>query len=62
MYGDKIAELRQARSLTQYQFAPKVGIKRAALSHYENNRREPDYKTLIRIADFFKVTVDYIIR
>jgi len=37
-----------------------LGISRAALSHYEKGRREPDYDTLITIADFFKVSLDYL--
>ncbi|MBD0381239.1 helix-turn-helix domain-containing protein [Paenibacillus sedimenti] len=62
MYGDKIAALRRARSMTQEQLASSLGLLRVSISHYENNRREPDYRTLIKIADFFKVTTDYIIR
>lgn len=31
-----------------------------ALSHYENNRREPDYDTIRKIADFFGVSIDYL--
>jgi transcriptional regulator with XRE-family HTH domain len=59
-YGNRIAQLRDEKRLTQEELAQKVGINRAALSHYENNRREPDYETLQRIATFFHVSIDYL--
>lgn len=59
-YGHRIAGLRDERKLTQEELANKVGITRAALSHYENNRREPDYETIRNIADFFGVSIDYL--
>lgn len=61
MLGDKIAELRELRRLTQEELAEKIGITRAALSHYEKNRREPDNATLGRFADFFGVTIDELL-
>ncbi|KQX51996.1 XRE family transcriptional regulator [Paenibacillus sp. Root444D2] len=60
-YGDRIALLREKRGLTQEELSNKIGISRAALSHYETNRREPDYETINKIANFFNVTVDYLL-
>ena len=60
-YGDRIALLRNEAGLTQGELAKVVGISRAALSHYEKNRRQPDYKTLTEIAKYFNVSVDWII-
>lgn len=57
---NRIAELRQSRHYTQDEMAAMLGISRAALSHYEKGRREPDYATLIKIADLFQVSLDYI--
>jgi transcriptional regulator with XRE-family HTH domain len=59
--GDKIAALREKRGLTQEDLAAKIGISRASLSHYEKNRREPDYTTMTKLADFFHVSVDYLL-
>ena len=59
--GHRIAKLREKRGLTQGNLAEKIGISRASLSHYETNRREPDYDTLEKIADFFNVSVDYLL-
>lgn len=59
-YGHRIAKLRNDQCLTQEELASKVGITRSALSHYENNRREPDYETIQKFADFFQVTIDFL--
>lgn len=59
--ANKIGYLREKRGITQEQLANMVGISRAALSHYEKGRREPDYDTLSKIADFFKVSIDYLV-
>ncbi|MGG1249937.1 helix-turn-helix transcriptional regulator [Brevibacillus agri] len=60
-YGERISELRTRLKLTQDELAKRLGITRAALSHYEKDRREPDYATLQKIADFFEVQVDYLL-
>jgi transcriptional regulator with XRE-family HTH domain len=59
--GDRIANLREKRGLTQEELSSKLGISRAALSHYETNRREPDYETLRNIANYFDITLDYLL-
>lgn len=59
--GEKIAGLREKRGFTQGDLAAKLGISRASLSHYEKNRREPDYATLTKLADYFQVSVDYLL-
>ncbi len=60
LFGNRISSLRMARGLTQEEMATAVGITRASLSHYEKNRRSPDYDTLNKFANFFQVTVDYL--
>lgn len=59
--GSRIAKLREDRGWTQEQTAGKLGISRAALSHYEKNRREPDTDTLTKFADLYQVTIDYLV-
>lgn len=58
-YGDRIALLREKRGLTQEELSIKIGISRASLSHYETSRREPDYETINKIANFlmFPLTI-----
>lgn len=59
--GKRIAQLRDKRGWTQEQLATSIGISRAALSHYEKNRREPDAETLTKLADLFHVSIDYLV-
>lgn len=59
--GDKIAYLREKRGLTQEDLSNRLGISRASLSHYETNRRQPDYETLRNIANFFDISTDYLL-
>lgn len=59
--GSRLAFLRDQRGLTQEELATSLGISRAALSHYEKNRREPDTETLGKVADLFQVSLDYLV-
>ncbi|WP_309121641.1 helix-turn-helix transcriptional regulator [Paenibacillus sp.] len=60
--GERIAKLREDLGLTQGELAARLGITRASLSHYETNRRQPDYETLSAMADLFDVSVDYLMK
>ncbi|MDQ6420643.1 helix-turn-helix transcriptional regulator [Paenibacillus sp. LHD-117] len=57
-YGKRIAELRKKRGMNQESLAGLLGITRASLSHYETDRREPDYEILTKMADLFRVSFD----
>ncbi|KKX53275.1 helix-turn-helix domain-containing protein [Brevibacillus borstelensis] len=58
MFGKRLKQLRGKR--TQDEVADGIGISRARLSHYENERHEPDGDMYKRFADYYKTTVDYI--
>ncbi|MCY7585476.1 helix-turn-helix domain-containing protein [Bacillus safensis] len=62
MLGDRIRSLREKNNLTQEQMAKKIGISRGTYAHYEINKRRPDYETLIKIADLFNVSTDYLLK
>ena len=57
----KLKDLRKSRNLTLKELASQIEISYQALSNYENSNRQPDYETLIRFADFFSVSVDYLL-
>ncbi|ALS27853.1 Xre family transcriptional regulator [Paenibacillus sp. 32O-W] len=59
--GERLKELRLKRNLSQEEVARQIGITRSAYSHYEINNRQPVYETLIKLSDFFGVSVDYMI-
>jgi transcriptional regulator with XRE-family HTH domain len=53
--------LREEANLTMEQLAAALGIKKQTISRYESNQREPEYATLIKIAKFFEVSIDYLL-
>jgi transcriptional regulator with XRE-family HTH domain len=59
--GEKIKALREIQKLNREQLAKELGLSYWALAKYENDEREPDYKTLIVIANYFKASVDYLL-
>lgn len=61
MLSKHLASLRKAKGDTQNDLAKYLDITRPAYSAYENNRREPDYDTLLKIADYYGVTTDYLL-
>lgn len=52
--------LRKQRGLTQLALQMKTGIEQALLSKYETGERVPPTETLMILADFYKVSMDYI--
>lgn len=61
MLGNKLQQLRHNKKLTQEELAKALDISRGTYAHYEINKRQPDYGTLHKIADFFDVSVDYLL-
>ncbi len=56
-----LSELRKERGLSQKEAAAKLGISQALLSHYEKGIRECGHSFLLRVADFYGVTCDYLL-
>lgn len=62
MLGDRIRNLRTEKAVTQEMMANTIGISPQAISKWELNTTMPDIAMLIPIADYFGVTVDYLLR
>ncbi len=58
---NRIKMLRMQRGLTQAELAQVLEVSASAVGMYEQGRREPDIKLLLRLSSFFCVPVDYII-
>lgn len=58
---NRIKELRTERGITQADLAKILKISDRAVGYYENGDREPDYSTLLKIADYFDVSIDYLL-
>ena len=53
--------LRQAKGISQQQLAHVLGLSQQSINKYENHNVEPDITTLIKMAQFFEISVDYLI-
>lgn len=56
-----LRNLRAQKGVSQSELARYLGVARSTVCQYEANRREPDNETLSKLADYFGVTVDYIL-
>ena len=57
----RLRELREERGLSQIKLAIDLDLNQNSISRYETGEREMDYVTLIRIADYFNVSLDYLL-
>ena len=60
-FGELLAELRQDRHLTQEQLGKEIYVTAGTISNYENDVHFPDVEKLIVLADYFGVTIDYLL-
>lgn len=57
----RLKELRKKRKISQLKLAFDLNMNQNTVSRYENMEREADYETLIQIADYFDVSLDYLL-
>ena len=60
-FSDRLRELRNAKDLSQSDFAKQLGISKSSVNMYERGEREPNFKMLEQIADYFNVDMDYLL-
>ncbi|EHS2317113.1 helix-turn-helix transcriptional regulator, partial [Listeria monocytogenes] len=61
MFGNRLKQLRKNNNKTQEDISKILGISRGAYSHIENGRNEPDMETIVKLADIFEVSTDYLL-
>ncbi len=57
----RLKELRKKKHLSQLKMAMDLHMNQNSISRYENMERQADYATLIKIADYFDVSIDYLL-
>jgi len=57
----RLKELRKKKHLTQQRLAIELNMCQNTISRYETGACEADYKTLILLADYFRVSIDYLL-
>lgn len=53
--------LREKKKISQLKLAMDLNMNQNSISRYENGQRQADYETLIAFADYFDVSVDYLL-
>lgn len=57
----RLMELRKKRGISQLKLAMDLGLTQNTVSRYESGTRQADYKTLVALADYFNVSIDYLL-
>ena len=57
----RLRELREQKGISQLKLAMDLSLNQNSISRYETGEREADYKTLVALADYFRVSVDYLL-
>ena len=61
-FGELLASLRRERGILQKELAAYLNVTVATISNYEKGVHAPDYETLVKLADFFDVSTDYLLQ
>lgn len=61
MFGNRIKSLRLSYNLSQVQLAKQLSVSKQTVSNWENGYIQPSLDILIRIAEFFSVSTDYLL-
>lgn len=61
-FSERLRELRKSKKITQSELGKMVGVSRQSISSYERINKEPGMRPLIQLADYFNVSIDYLVR
>ncbi|MCI5797367.1 MAG: helix-turn-helix domain-containing protein [Firmicutes bacterium] len=61
LFSERIKELRLEKNVSQQELAKKLGFNRSAISEWENRGKEPSFITLCDLAQYFDVSIDYLL-
>ena len=60
-FGEHLKKLRKSNNLTQKQLAELTNTSERGIQNYELNQRKPTFDILISLADYFDVSIDYLV-
>ena len=61
MFHLKLKQLRELKEISQYELAKDLNVAQSTIGMWESKKRQPDHEMLIKIANYFDVTVDYLL-
>lgn len=60
-FSERIVALRKQHGITQKQLAESLELSEIAIQNYESGRRKPAFEVLLSLADYFNVSIDYLV-
>ncbi len=60
-FGETLSNIRKQSNITQDELATYLKVSRSTIAGYETRNREPEYYVLVKIADYFNVSTDYLL-
>lgn len=61
VFSEQLKDLRKTKGLTQKEVSEKIGIARGSYGNWERGKREPNIEMLVKLADYFDVSLDYLL-
>ena len=61
MFAKRLKELRKGKKISQIRLAEMLGVSQATITFWETGKRDPDVSMLMKIADIFGVSTDYLL-
>lgn len=61
MFSNRLRQLRYEKDISQRELAESIGVEQRSISKYETEESEPNFKKLIKMAEFFNVSTDYLL-
>lgn len=61
VFAERLKELRQERSLSQIALSKAIGVSQKAIDYWEREINEPKATYIVRLADYFDVSTDYLL-
>lgn len=62
MFGERLKQLRDEKGMSQEELAAILNVTQQTVNNYENNKREPKQEMLCKIAEYFSVSIDWLVR
>lgn len=60
VFAEQLKTLRKINGLTQKELAENVGVQQGAINKWESKQTEPNIEKLVKLADYFDVSLDYL--
>ena len=61
MFSENLKKIRKDNNISQRNLSEFLGFRCSAIANYESGRNEPSFDTLVKLASFFDVTIDYML-